>query len=84
MLTTSEDHQPYVTTVNWKTYEKLPRFIRICKQTSADIDKFRLDLNTLNILENIDLNFDANSNATCETLDGTRGLLNMLDYETSC
>ena len=34
----------------------------ICKQTSADIDKLRIDLNKSNILENIDLNVAANPN----------------------
>ena len=64
------DHQPYFTTINWKTYEKLPKYIKICKQTSADIDKFRIDLNKSNILENIDLNADANPNTNYEALDG--------------
>ena len=54
------DHQPYFTTINWRTYEKPPNYIQICKQTSADIDNFRIDLNKSNILENIDLNVDAN------------------------
>ena len=64
------DHQPYFTTINWKTYEKPPKYIKICKQTSADIDKFRIDLNKSNILENIYLNFDANPNTNYEALDG--------------
>ena len=62
------DHQPYFTTINWETYEKPPKYIKICKQTSADIDKFRMDLN--NILEKIYLNVDANQNANYEALDG--------------
>ena len=56
--------------VNWKTFEKLPKYIKICKQTSADIDKFRIDLNKSNILEKIDLNVDANPNASYEASDG--------------
>ena len=64
------DHQPYFTTINWKTYEKPPKYIKICKQTNADIDKFRIDLNKSNILENIDLNVDANPNTNYEALDG--------------
>ena len=64
------DHQPYFTTINWKTYEKPPKYIKICKQTNADIDKFRIDLNKSNILENIDLNVDANPNTNYDALDG--------------
>ena len=65
------DHQSYFTTMNWKTYEKPPKYIRICKQTSADIDKFRIDLNKSIILENIYLNIDANPNANDnEALNG--------------
>ena len=69
LIDTFLDHQPYFTTINWKTYEKPPKYIRICKQTSADIDKFRIDLNKSNILENFDLNVDANPNANYEALD---------------
>ena len=64
------DHQPYFTTINWETYEKTPKYIRFCKQTSASIDKFRIDLNKSTILENIDLNVDANPDANYEALDG--------------
>ena len=60
----------YFTTINWKTYEKPQKYIKICKQTSSDIDKFRIDLNKSNISENIDLNVDADPNTNYEALDG--------------
>ena len=69
-IDTFSNHQPYFTTINWKTHEKPPKHIKICKQTSANIDRFRIDLNKSNILENIDLNVDANPNANYEALDG--------------
>ena len=70
LIDTFSDYQPYFTTINWKTYEKTPKYIKICKETNADIDKFRIDLNKSNILENIDLNVDANLNTNYEALDG--------------
>ena len=47
LIDTFSDHQPYFITINWKTYEKPPKYIKISKQTSADIDKFCIDLNRI-------------------------------------
>ena len=63
MIRKFSDHQPYFTCLDLKSrYMKPPRSINICKQTQENILAFKNDLLSVNLQENLDLNFFDNPN----------------------
>ena len=63
MIRKFSDHQPYFTCLDLKSrYMKPPRSINICKRTQENILAFKNDLLSVNLQENLDLNFLDNPN----------------------